>query len=198
MCGALTIGHTQNANESLHSIIWHNSLKAKYVGQKSIVASTALAVSTFNDGEMAIASVLDALSISPSYSTLLHLSRRDHDRNEKKERAIKESQKRRRRQLATRSITAESSRKRRSKTGSGSSYKSGKFGTELINPEEDSGEDSDTTCEICQSRVCPIGRRRKSDEWVGCDICGGWFHSKCVGVNPKSLGTDPYFCDSCT
>ena len=77
MCGALRMGQTQNANESLHSIIWHNSPKAKYVGQKSIVASTALAVTTFNEGEMAIASVMNALPISPSYSTLLLLSRRE-------------------------------------------------------------------------------------------------------------------------
>ena len=197
MCGALTMGQTQNANESLHSIIWHNSPKAKYVGQKSIVASTALAVTTFNDGEMAIASVLDALYISPSYSTLLHLSRRDHNRNQKRERAILETQKRRRRQLTTRSRTAESSRKRRAKTSCASSYRSGKFGTETLIPDIDSGEDSDTTCVICNSRVCPIGRRRKSDEWVGCDICESWFHSKCVGVSAKSLGNDPYFCEAC-
>ena len=197
MCGALTMGQTQNANESLHSIIWHNSPKAKYVGQKSIEASTALAVTTFNDGEMVLASVLNSLSISPSYSTLLHLSRRDHARNQKRERAILESQKRRRRQLTTRSIAAESSRKRRSKTGSTSIYKTGKFGTEIFSPEDDSGEHSDTTCEICKNRVCLIGRSRKTDDWVGCDICESWFHSKCAGVNTKSLGNDPYFCDAC-
>ena len=134
MCGALTMGQTQNANESLHSIIWHHSPKAKYVGQKSIEASTALAVSTFNEGEMVLASVLNAMSISPSYSTLLHLSRRDHARNHKRDRAILESQKRRRRQLQTRSIAAESSRKRPTKTGSASTYKTGKFGTEILNP----------------------------------------------------------------
>ena len=197
MCEALTMGQTQNANESLHSKIWHNSPKAKYVGQKSIEASTSLAVSTFNDGEMAIASVLDALSISPSYSTLLHLSRRDHARNQKRERAILESQKRRRRQLTTRTITAESSRKRRAKACS-SSYQSGKFGTETTNPVDDSGEESDTACEMCKNRVCPIGRRRKVDDWVGCDICQCWYHSRCVGVNSKSLGEDPYLCDACS
>ena len=198
MCGALTMGQTQNANESLHSIIWHHSPKAKYVGQKSIVASTALAVSTFNEGEMVLASVLNAMSISPSYSTLLHLCRRDHARNNKRDRAILESQKRRRRQLQTRSIAAESSRKRRTKTGSASTYKTGKFGTEILNHEADSGEESDTTCEICTNRVCPIGRTRKTDDWVGCDICERWFHSKCAGVNTKFLGADPYFCDDCT
>ena len=74
MCGALTMGQTQNANESLHSIVWHNSPNAKYVGHKSIVASTALAVSTFNEGEMAIASVWMLFPflhpITPFYTSL--------------------------------------------------------------------------------------------------------------------------------
>ena len=198
MCGALTMGQTQNANESLHSIIWHNSPKAKYVGQKSIDSSTALAFTTFNDGEMAFATVLDALSISPSYSTLLHLSRRDHARNQKRERAILETQKRRRLQLTTRTRTAESSRIRRAKRSSASSYQSGKFGTEGLRSNNDSGDESDAACEICNCRVCPIGRRRKCDEWVGCDMCELWFHSECVGVSNKSLGEDAYFCDACT
>ena len=199
MCGALTMGQTQNANESLHSIIWHNSPKTKHVGQKSIVASTALAVCTFNDGELALASVLDAMSIVPSYNTLLHLSRRDHRRNINRERAILETQKRRRRQLTARAITAASSRKRRAKTASASasaSYKSGKFGTE-IEPEESSGNESDTTCQVCRKRVCPIGRKRRVDEWVGCEICEYWFHSRCAGVSSKSLGDDPYICEDC-
>ena len=115
MCGALTMGQTQNGNKPLHSIIWHNSPKSKYVGQKSIQASTALTVSTFNDGEMALASVLEAFSIIRSYSTLLHHSRRDHARNHKTYLAVLESQKRRRRQLTSRAITVESSRKRRAK-----------------------------------------------------------------------------------
>ena len=128
------MGQTQNTNESLHSIIWHLFPKAKYVGQKSIEASTALAVSTFNEGKMVLASVLNAMSISPSYSTLLHFCRRDHARNHKRDRPILESPKRRRRQLQTRSIAAESSGKRRTKTGSASTYRTGKFGTEIWNP----------------------------------------------------------------
>ena len=48
MCSSLGMGKTQNSNESLHSVVWHNSPKAKYSGQKSILSSTALAVSTFN------------------------------------------------------------------------------------------------------------------------------------------------------
>ena len=89
------------------------------------------------------------MSIPCSYRTLLHLSRRDRARKQKRERAILETQKRRRRQLSARTITAQSSRKRRSKTPSASQYKSGKYGTELLEPEDNSGYESDKTCEIC-------------------------------------------------
>ena len=65
-------------------------------------------------------------------------------------------------------------------------------------PVDDSGNESDSTCEKCHNRVCPIGRIRKKDDWVGCEICLSWFHSKCVGVINKSLGDDPYFGESCS
>ena len=196
MCGALTMGKTQNANESLHSIVWHNSPKAKHIGQTSIDASTAIAVVTFNDGDIALSAVLSALSIPCSYSTLLHLSRRDRDRNINRDRSILEIQKRRRRQLAVRQITPESSRKRREKHSVASAYKASKFGTEVM--DTDSGEESDTTCEVCDLRVCPIGRRRKTDDWLGCDLFSKWFHCKCVGVSHKSLGDGAYLCGACS
>ena len=119
---------------------------------------------------MALASVLEALSIPSSYLTLLHHSRRDCARNQYRDRGVLETQKRRRRQLNARAITAETSRKHRSKPGKDSSYKSGRFGTEIMDP-QDSGEESDTTCAMCNSRICPIGRRRKTDDLEGCDMC---------------------------
>ena len=104
MCSAVTMGMTQNSNESLHSIIWHNSPKTKYMGQKSLEASTSLAVSSFNEGNMALASVL--------------------------------------------------------------SHR--------------------------------IRRKRKIDDWVGCDIYDEWFHGRCVGIKDvEALGDDPYFCAAC-
>ena len=36
MCATLTLGKTQNANESLNSVLWHNAPKTKRVGQKSL------------------------------------------------------------------------------------------------------------------------------------------------------------------
>ena len=91
MCSSLAMGKTQNSNESLHSVVWHNSLKAKYSGQKSILSSTALAVSTFNEGSLSFAAVLKEYGISPSYSSLSHFAERDRYRNFTKDRAILET-----------------------------------------------------------------------------------------------------------
>ena len=35
-CQTVTLGNTQNVNESLHNMIWHNAPKAKRVGHKSL------------------------------------------------------------------------------------------------------------------------------------------------------------------
>ena len=201
MCGALTMGKTQNANESLHSVVWHNSPKGKFVGQKSISCSTALAVTSFNEGSLSFAAVFREYGIVPSFTTLRHLGERDKTRNIKRERAIRQTQRRRRRQLDVRSRVAESSRQRREKAAS--KYSGGKFGTErftfpLEASAEDSGEESDTTCAKCSLRKCPIGYQRRTDEWIGCDICQLWYHGKCVGVPKVSAYTDaPYFCAEC-
>ena len=50
--------------------------KTKYVGQKSIEASTSLAVSTFNEGSMTLASVLMALFV-PLHTLLSSISLRE-------------------------------------------------------------------------------------------------------------------------
>ena len=193
MCSSLTMGKTQNSNEALHSVVWHNSPKAKHVGQKSIHCSTALAVSSFNEGSLCIAAVLREYS-EP-------LAERDRQRNAKKDRAILETIKRRRRQLTVRTTAAEASRRRREK--SASKYHSGKYGAEsdlptASLPEEDSGEDSSTNCAVCDLRHCPKGRKRKTEEWIGCDLCLRWFHGRCVGIKKISLFRDTeYVCEDC-
>ena len=39
-------------HESLHNMLWHNAPKSKRVGQKSLVASTTLAVVSFNESSL--------------------------------------------------------------------------------------------------------------------------------------------------
>lgn len=34
--------------------------------------------------------------------------------------------------------------------------------------------------------------------YIGCDVCGGWFHGACVGVSPTDVGQmDGYQCRIC-
>ena len=195
MCSSLGMGKTQNSNQALHSVVWHNSPKAKYVGQKSILCSTALTVSSFNEGSLSLAAVLKEYGISPSYSSLFHFAERDRYRNFAKDRKILETIKRRGRYLTVRATAAETSRRRREKAAS--KYSSGKFGAE-VREDNSSDEDENAVCAICELRTCPIGRRRKKDEWLGCDVCGRWFHDRCAGIKNVSDWTEvDYFCKDC-
>ena len=117
-----------------------------------------------------------------------------------RERAILETQRRRRRQQKVRTQAAEASRQRREKNAS--KYVTGAFGTEILptqsEPNRDSGEESDTMCATCDLRICPIGRKKKVDEWIGCDLCDRWYHGKCVGVKKAAAYNEtPYFCPEC-
>ena len=152
-CGSITLGKTQNSNESLHSMIWHHSPKAKRVGQKSLIASTAMAVLSFNDGSLAYAALLKELGMDVSRNTLEFLARRDNLRNLRGGRRILETYKRRRRQMASQMTTAESSRRRRNK---GAIYQPELFGFEI--PMSD--EDSDTECADCKQRNRPLPPKR--------------------------------------
>ena len=189
-CGSITLGKTQNSNESLHSMIWHHSPKAKRVGQKSLIASTAMAVLSFNDGSLAYAALLRELGMDVSNNTLQFLSRRDKLRNIKRKRRILETHKRRRRQMATQITSAESSRKRRDK---GAVYQSECFGSEVRN----SDDESDIECAGCHERNCPLPPRRKKEQWLACHNCDTWYHWSCAGVKSKNKLPQYYFCSNC-
>ena len=66
------LGKTQNSNESLHNMLWHNSPKSKHVVQKYLVVSTALAVMFFNEGSISYSRVMEQLGINISNHTLLY------------------------------------------------------------------------------------------------------------------------------
>ena len=72
-CGSITLGQTQNSNESLPSMIWHHSPKAKRVGQKFLITSNAMAVISFNDGSLAYAALLKELRMDASLVPLSFL-----------------------------------------------------------------------------------------------------------------------------
>ena len=80
-CETIKLGKTQNSNESLHNMLWHNAPKSKKVGHKSLVASTALAVLSFNEGSLSYSVLMEELGLKASYNTLRYLSTRDRLRN---------------------------------------------------------------------------------------------------------------------
>ena len=189
-CNTVTMGRTQNSNESLHNMLWHNSPKSKHVGQTSLPASTALAVLSFNDGCLAYSKVMQELGIIPSHHTLQYLSRRDRTRNLMKSRRVKETQKRRRRQMSAQTQVAESSRRRRDKRV----YASEQYGSELMQ----SSDESDTVCDSCRARHCPLVTKSKKDNWISCESCDKWFHWACAGFRSKKSLPEDYFCSLCS
>ena len=66
-CSHLTLGMTQNANESLHNTIWNLCPKAKYVSPQSVTISTAVAVTIFNEGELSVYGFMKDLQLKPDY-----------------------------------------------------------------------------------------------------------------------------------
>ena len=189
-CKCITLGKTQNANDSLHNMIWHNAPKFKRVGQESLKACTALAILSFNDGSTSFEAVLNSLGISPRYKSMTFLTRRDHFRNLARIRRIRETHKRRRRQIASHTVQAEASRKRRDKC---TVYASGEHGAEM----DFDSEDSDTVCDECQFRTCPHPTKSKTDSRISCDGCDGNFHWRCVGQTSKKSIPGFYFCKNC-
>ena len=188
-CSTITLGKTQNSNESLHNMLWHNSPKSKRVGQKSLAASTALAVLSFNDGSLSYSRVMEELGLTISHHTLLYLSRRDRLRNIHRAQRIKETHKRRRRQMTAQTLVAESSRRRRDKKV----YSSGQYGSELLA----SSDESDTICSSCSTRHCPLTKSKK-DSWISCELCENWFHWACVGIKSKRSLPETFFCSTCS
>ena len=162
-CRTITLGKTQNFNESLHNMLWHNSPKSKHVGQRSLIASTAFAVLSFNDGSLSFSRVMEELGLTISHHTLLYLSKSDHLRNLEKARRIKETYKRRRRQNTAHTLVAESSRRRRDKKV----YCSGQYGSELL----ESSDESDTLCFSSNIRHCPLIAKSKNDSWISSEDC---------------------------
>ena len=81
-CEHLTLGMTQNANESLHNTIWNFCPKAKYISPQSVRISTAIAITIFNDGELSLYGLLSDLRLRPSYTSFRSLCRREHTRKQ--------------------------------------------------------------------------------------------------------------------
>ena len=68
---------TQNANESLHHVIWLRCPKERFVGRNTVETAVALAVASFNDGAKSVDALLQSMGLGEGDHTLQALVRKD-------------------------------------------------------------------------------------------------------------------------
>lgn len=86
-------GGTQNASESLNSVIWSRIPKSTFVLKNSLELGVFDAISTYNEGNIARCQVLDRLGIRPGSNCAKRMKRVDELRVKKAEKAIQEIEK---------------------------------------------------------------------------------------------------------
>ena len=69
-------GHSQNANESPHHVIWHCWPKERFVGRNTVETAIALAVASFNVGAKSVDPLLQSIGLGEDH-TLQALVRKD-------------------------------------------------------------------------------------------------------------------------
>ena len=127
---------------------------------------------------------MEELGLTISHHTLMYLSRRDRIRNMERARRVKETHKRRRRQMTVQTQVAESSRRRRDKKV----YASAQFGSEIIA----SSDESDTLCDSCKARHCPLVAKSKKDNWISCEACTIGSTGPARGSSRKGRSQNPF------
>ena len=86
-------GYTQNANESLHALVWKFCPKELFLGRTGVKTAWALAVCCFNDGSSSLAATSDRLLLSPSLLSKSFLKKKDLKRVKKSEYKVSEGAK---------------------------------------------------------------------------------------------------------
>ena len=130
VCNHLTLGATQNVNESLHSCIWSSCLKTKYTSPTCVAISVALSVLCFNEGQSALVGVLLALGIQPSLNSIKEFVSNDILRVYNREFSKTNERKAHRRQRKIDSKNREMQRRKHDKLASRILYQSDKYGVE--------------------------------------------------------------------
>ena len=128
-CKHLTLGMTQNANESLHNTIWNFCPKSKYISPQSVRISTSIAITIFNDGELSIFGLMSELNLNPSYTSFSSLCRRADTRRQHMTSIRKKNIDRRARRQR---LMRERRERDLLRAEGGRSYKSVSFGSEVI------------------------------------------------------------------
>ena len=73
-------GYKQNANESLHSVVWKFFPKELFLGKVSVDTACAMAVCSFNDGATSLSTIASRRGLEPSPFCDHHLKRKDAQR----------------------------------------------------------------------------------------------------------------------
>ena len=76
-------GYTQNANESLHNLVWRLCPKVLHLGKKAVEVACALAVCQWNDGRSSYQAIAKRLGAAITPSSAGHLQQRDIARMKK-------------------------------------------------------------------------------------------------------------------
>ena len=70
-------GKTQNANESLHNVIWSRCPRTVFVGYHKLHGAVALAIAAFNEGAVLLFQVLQRLAIESNQVMNLYIEETD-------------------------------------------------------------------------------------------------------------------------
>ena len=127
-CQHITLALTQNANESLHNVIWNFCPKAKYISPQSVRISTAIAVSIFNEGELCLYGFMRDLKLNTTLLSFRSVCKREEVRQQSRRYFKKANVRRRGRRLKLSNLRREAGLLRKQ----GTSYKSGTFGAETF------------------------------------------------------------------
>ena len=90
------LGATQNANESLNSMVWIRCPKHKFSGAKTVRYAAAAAVLAFNGGSSRMAGFIDNLGTPVSDIAISRYEKRDRKRIRESEKAMQLKEKKKR------------------------------------------------------------------------------------------------------
>lgn len=76
-----SLGKTQNANESLHSVIWSKCPKVTFSARRRLEAAVGEAISVYNEGYLiTMANILEKAGVSPGLNTSRYAQKKDSHR----------------------------------------------------------------------------------------------------------------------
>ena len=80
LLGRMVKGKTQNANKSLHSVIWSRCPKTVFVGVRRVCGAVASAIARFNEGTSHISQVMEKLAIERNDIMNIYIEAMDNER----------------------------------------------------------------------------------------------------------------------